>query len=97
LSVDNREDGYRELLVNIRRLTIFVLDEIEQESKLKQLDPADQRMLSSAAIRLMRLWRTVLREGGSQPAIGELNKISSLITEGNESDDENDSGNRASP
>jgi hypothetical protein len=92
LSVENQEDGYRELLANIRRLTIFVLDELEQESKQKLLDPAEQRMLSSAAIRLMRLWRTVLREGGSKTATGELNKINSLFTERNRSDRGNDSG-----
>jgi hypothetical protein len=92
LSVENREDGYRELLANIRRLTIFVLDELEQESKQKLLDPAEQRMLSSAAIRLMRLWRTVLREGASKNATGELNKVSGLFTERNAGDSENHSG-----
>jgi hypothetical protein len=90
LSVEIREDRYRELLANIRRLTIFILDELEQESKRKLLEPAEQRMLSSAAIRLMRLWRTVPREGGSKSAIGDLNKISSLFTERNGSDNGND-------
>jgi hypothetical protein len=97
LSVEKREDGYRELLANIRRLTIFVLDELEEESKQKLLDPAEQRMLSSAAIRLMRLWRTVLREGGSKSATGELNKISGLFTERTGSASENHSGNQAQP
>jgi hypothetical protein len=92
LSVENRDDGYRNLLANIRRLTIFVLDELEEESKQKLLEPTEQRMLSSAAIRLMRLWRTVLREGGSKTATGELNKINSLLTERNGSNSENNSG-----
>jgi hypothetical protein len=77
--------------------TIFVMDELEQESKQKLLGPAEQRMLCSAAIRLMRLWRAVLREGGSRSATEELNKISGLFTERNGSDVENRTGNQALP
>jgi hypothetical protein len=97
LSGENREDGYGELLANIRRLTIFVLDELEQESKLKLLDPTEKRMLSSAAIRLMRLWRTVLREGGSKSATEKLNKISGLLTKRNGSDRDTTVANQAPP
>ena len=80
MTVDDREDGYRDLLANIRRLTIFVLDDLEEGSRQRFLDPVEKRLLSSIATRLLRLWRTVLREGGSKTAIEELDRISRTMS-----------------
>ena len=92
MSVEDRKNGYTDLLANIRRLTTFVLDELEQETRLKLLDPAEKRMLTSAAIRLMRLWNMVMREGESKSAVVELNEITTLFPQTSRTDTENRGG-----
>jgi hypothetical protein len=48
LGDDSEEEaGYKELLANIRRLTIAVLDNLEEGSRDKTLDHAQKRLLSS--------------------------------------------------
>jgi hypothetical protein len=80
LSVVNREDGYGELLANIRRLTVLVLDNLEAGSMDRTLDQGQKRLLSSTGARLLRLWRIVLREGGSQRAVENLGRIEKLLS-----------------
>jgi hypothetical protein len=52
----------KELLANIRRLTIAVLDNLEQGSKDKTLDQGEKRLLSSTGARLLRLWKSALKD-----------------------------------
>jgi hypothetical protein len=80
LSVQKRQDGYHELLENIRRLTVMVLDNLEAGSRDNTLDQGQKRLLSSTGARLLRLWRVVLREGGSQEIAGDLNAIERLVS-----------------
>ncbi len=68
LSVRNGEEGYAKLLANIRRLTVMVLDNLEVGSRARTLDQGQKRLLSSTGARLLRLWRAVLSEGGTQGA-----------------------------
>jgi 5-methylcytosine-specific restriction endonuclease McrBC regulatory subunit McrC len=75
LSLEKLKEGYVELQANIRRLTIMVLDNLEEGTKENILDQAQKRLLSSTGARLLRLWRTVLREGGSREVAEELERI----------------------
>jgi len=43
LSVQNPQDGYDELLANIRRLTVMVLDNLEAGSRDRTLDQGQKR------------------------------------------------------
>src|SRR5213592_253159 len=52
LAVENREGAYGELLANIRRLTVMVLDDLEEGSRLRTLDQRQRRL--------------ALRDGGSR-------------------------------
>ena len=56
------ESGRQELLANIRRLTIAVLDNLEEGSRSKTLDQGQKRLLSSTGSRLLRLWRSTLKD-----------------------------------
>jgi hypothetical protein len=56
------EVGRKELLANIRRLTIAVLDSLEQGSRDKTLDQGEKRLLSSTEARLLSLWRSTLKD-----------------------------------
>jgi len=79
LSVQKREDGYDDLLANIRRLTVMVLDNLEAGSRDRTLDQGQKRLLSSTGARLLRLWRVVLREDGSQRNAEDLGTIEGLL------------------
>ena len=56
------ESGREELLVNIRRLTIAVLDNREEGSRDRTLDQGQKRLLSSTGSKLLRLWRSTLKD-----------------------------------
>lgn len=56
---------YKEILANIRRLTIFTLDALEEGGRKKTLDDREKRLLTSTATRLLRLWKNTLKEAGS--------------------------------
>ena len=79
LDVENREDGYSELLANIRRLTVMVLDDLDEGSRLRTLDQGQKRLLSATGTRLLRLWRLALREGGSR-RVEEARRIEGLVS-----------------
>jgi hypothetical protein len=80
LSVGKREDGYDELLANIRRLTVTVLDNLEAGSRDRTLDQGQKRLLSNTGAWLLRLWRVVLREGGSQRIAEDFGIIEGLLS-----------------
>jgi len=66
--------GRKELLANIRRLTIAVLDNVEEGSRDKTLDQGEKRLLSSTGARLLRLWRNALKDDAISPADGQSRK-----------------------
>ncbi len=72
--------GYDELLANIRRQTVMVLDNLEAGSRDRTLEQAQKRLLSSTGARLLRLWRVVLREGGSQKIAEDLHGIEGQLS-----------------
>lgn len=55
-----------ELLANIRRLTVRVLDNLDEGSRNRTLDEQQKRLLSSTGTRLLRLWRLVEKENDSK-------------------------------
>lgn len=57
-----------ELLANIRRLTVRVLDNLDEGSRNRTLDEQQKRLLSSTGTRLLRLWRLVEKENDSKRA-----------------------------
>ena len=65
LELENRKDE-PELLANIRRLTVRVLDDLEEGTRNRTLDQQQKRLLSSTGARLLRLWRLVEKEGESK-------------------------------
>ncbi len=76
----NREE-YGELLANIRRLTVMVLDDLEEGSRLRTLDQGQKRLLSATGSRLLRLWRLALRDGGSKRVGEEVDMIDGQVSE----------------
>jgi hypothetical protein len=73
-------EGYDDLLTNIRRLTVMVLDHLEEGSRDNMLDQGQKRLLSSTGARLLRLWRVVLREGGSERVAEDMGRIEGLLS-----------------
>ena len=68
------ESGRKELLANIRRLTITVLDNLEEGSRDKTLDQGQKRLLSSTGSRLLRLWRSTLKDDAANQAAAQARK-----------------------
>ncbi len=68
------ESGRKELLVNIRRLTIAVLDNLEEGSRDKTLDQGQKRLLSSTGSRLLRLWRSTLKDDAASQGAAQARK-----------------------
>jgi hypothetical protein len=77
--MEEGREGYRELLANIRRLTVTVLDNLEAGSRDRTLDQGQKRLLSSTGARLLRLWRAVFREGSSQRIADDFGRIEGLV------------------
>jgi len=69
------EFGRKELLVNIRRLTIAVLDSLEEGSRDKTLDQGQKRLLSSTGSRLLRLWRSTLKDDAVSQAAAQAREM----------------------
>ena len=80
LSLQNLQDGYDELLANIRRLTVMVLDNLEAGSRDRTLDHGQKRLLCSTGARLLRLWRAALRDGGAQRVAEDLGRIEGVLS-----------------
>ena len=80
MSAEKNREGCGELLANIRRLTIMVLDNLEMGTRDRTLSQAEKRLLSSTGTRLLRLWRAVQRDGGSEGAAVELDGIEGTLT-----------------
>ncbi len=68
------ESGRKELLANIRRLTVAVLDNLEEGSRDKTLDQGQKRLLSSTGSRLLRLWRSTLKDDGVSQVAAQARK-----------------------
>ena len=66
--------GRKELLANIRRLTIAVLDNLEEGSRDKTLDQGEKRLLSSTGARLLRLWRSTLKDEPNNQTVDPVRK-----------------------
>ncbi len=80
MDVEKKQEGYGDLLVSIRRLTIMVLDNLEEGTRDRVLDQGQKRLLSSIGVRLLRLWRAVLREGGSERLVEDLDRIEDVLS-----------------
>ena len=80
MGVENQEID-SELLRNIKRLTVRVLDNLDKGSENRTLDEQEKRLLSSTGARLLRLWRIVQKEGESKRAAETAGKVSELSTE----------------
>ena len=79
MSIESRNGVYEELLANIRRLTVMVLDNLEARAMDRTLDRGQKRLLRSTGARLLRLWRAVLREGGSQKVAEDSTRIEGVL------------------
>jgi len=77
------ESGRKELLANIRRLTIAVLDNLEGGSRNKTLDQGEKRLLSSTGSRLLRLRRSTLKDDSVCQAAGQARKMAVASEEPN--------------
>jgi len=73
--------GRKELLANIRRLTIAVLDNLEEGSRDKTLDQGEKRLLSSTGARLLRLWRNALKDDAISPSGDGRGRKKAILTE----------------
>ena len=58
----------------------MVLDNLEAGSRDRTLDQGQKRLLSSTGARLLRLWRVVMREGGSLRIAKDLGSIEGLLS-----------------
>ena len=79
--MENGKEDSDDLLANIRRLTVMVLDNLEEGSKNGTLDQGQKRLLSSTGTRLLRLWRIVRREAGSQKMAEDFGRIDGQLLE----------------
>ena len=79
MSGEKNRESYGELLANIRRLTIMVLDNLDTGTRDRTLSQGEKRLLSSTGTRLLRLWTAVQREGGSHKAALELDGIAAAL------------------
>jgi len=77
------ESGRKELLANIRRLTIAVLDNLEEGSRNKTLDQGQKRLLSSTGSRLLRLWKSTLKDDTVSQAAAQARKMALASKEPN--------------
>ena len=77
------ESGRKELLANIRRLTIAVLDNREEGSRDRTLDQGQKRLLSSTGSKLLRLWRSTLKDDAVSQAAGQGRKMALASEEPN--------------
>ena len=68
------ELDHKELLANIRRLTTAVLDNLEEGSRDKTLDQGEKRLLSSTRARLLRLWRSTLKDELNNQTVDRVRK-----------------------
>ena len=81
---DSGESASRkELLASIRRLTIAVLDNLEEGSRDKTLDQGEKRLLSSTGARLLRLWRSALKDESNIKTVGQARKRAVVSEEPN--------------
>jgi len=78
--LDNGKDE-SDLLANIRRLTVSVLDDLEEGSRNRTLDQQQKRLLSSTGARLLRLWRLVEKEGKSKRVAEAVGRVEGLASE----------------
>jgi len=62
----------KELLANIRKLTIAILDNLEEGSRDKTLDQGEKRLLSSTGARLLRLWRSTLKDESNNQTVDRV-------------------------
>ncbi len=72
------EPDRKDLPANIRRLTIAVLDNLDQGSRDKTLDQGEKRLLSSAGARLLRLWRSTLKDESNNQTVAGPKESSRL-------------------
>jgi len=60
---DSSEDSKRtEALADLRRLTTVILDNLEEGSRNRLMDPKEMRLLGGTAIRSIRLYLKTLEE-----------------------------------
>jgi hypothetical protein len=60
---DSSEDSKRtEALADLRRLTTIILDNLEEGSRNRLMDPKEMRLLGGTAIRSIRLYLKTLEE-----------------------------------
>ena len=93
LKMENRS-GESELLANIRRLTVRVLDNLDEGTRNRTLDEQQKRLLSSTGTRLLRLWRLVEKENDSKRAEKVAGSVDGLVPEstGSMKGEEKDAG-----
>jgi hypothetical protein len=72
-------------LANIRRLTIAVLDILEEGSRNKTLDQGEKRLLSSTGARLLRLWRNIMRDESTNQGASETEEGAEVSKQSNRS------------
>src|SRR5213594_4352635 len=65
--------GPVELLANIKRLAGILMERLEEGSREKTLDQAQTRMLSSTALKALRLWQEVLN--GDDDSVKDFERV----------------------
>ena len=65
--------GRVELLANIKRLAGILMERLEEGSREKTLDQAQTRMLSSTALKALRLWQEVLN--GDDDSVKDFERV----------------------
>ena len=66
---DSNDDSERsEALADLRRLTTVILDNLEEGSRNRLMDPKEMRMLGGTAIRSIRLYLKTLEEDRTGPS-----------------------------
>jgi len=76
LKVSDNDSERKEALADLRRLTSIILDNLQEGSQNRLMDPKEMRLLGGTAIRSIRLYLKTLDEDHTRRTSGDQNDSS---------------------
>jgi len=79
LKVSDNDSERKEALADLRRLTSIILDNLQEGSQNRLMDPKEMRLLGGTAIRSIRLYLKTLEEDHTRRTSGDQSDSSGKI------------------
>ncbi len=76
MKVSDNDSERKEALADLRRLTSIILDNLQEGSQNRLMDPKEMRLLGGTAIRSIRLYLKTLDEDHTRRTSGDQNDSS---------------------